>query len=75
MVKLKVKVGSKGQIVIPKVIREKQGIEPGKFLLIDEENGKIVIEKPDVNGLLSWLRETRKKLAEDVYRVSLEDEF
>ncbi|WP_202319189.1 AbrB/MazE/SpoVT family DNA-binding domain-containing protein [Archaeoglobus neptunius] len=75
MVSLKVRVGPKGQIVIPKVIRERLGIEPGNLLLIDERNGKIVIERSDVDELVRWLKENRKKIARDVYKFSLEDEF
>jgi len=75
MVKLKVRVGPKGQIVIPKIIREKLGIEAGNSLLIDEKEGKIVIEKSDVDELIKWLRSSRKRIARDVYKFSLEDEL
>jgi len=75
MVKLKIKVGPKGQIVIPKVIRDKLGIEPGKYVLIDEKNGKILIEKSDIDEVIDWLKAGRKKIAKDVYKFSLEDEF
>lgn len=75
MVKLRVKIGAKGQVVIPKVIREKLGIKPGKTLLVDEKNGKIVIEKFDVDEFIDWLENTRKKIAKDVYKFGLEDEF
>ncbi|MCD6492456.1 MAG: AbrB/MazE/SpoVT family DNA-binding domain-containing protein [Archaeoglobaceae archaeon] len=75
MVKLRVKIGAKGQVVIPKVIREKLGIGPGRILLIDEKNGKIVIEKFDVDEFIDWVKRTRRKIAKDVYRFSLEDEF
>lgn len=75
MVKLRVRTGVKGQIVIPGVIRDKLGISPGEVLLIDEEDGEIVIEKCDVDEFVEWLGETRKRIAKDVYRMSLEDEF
>lgn len=44
-----VKVGEKGQIVIPKEARTVFGIRPGDTLLIlgDEENG-IVVTRPEV---------------------------
>ena len=44
-----VKVGEKGQIVIPKEARDTFGIKPGDTLLIlgDAETG-IVVSKPDV---------------------------
>ena len=49
-----VKVGEKGQIVIPKDAREFYGIHPGDTLLIlgDEENGMIVT-KPEVLSSLA----------------------
>jgi len=75
MVKLKVRVGPKGQIVIPKIIRERLGIEAGNSLVIDEKDGKIVIEKSDVDELIKWLRSSRKRIAKDVYKFSLEDEL
>lgn len=48
------KVGERGQIVIPKDVRELYGIHPGDTLLIlgDEENGMIVT-KPDVLSSLA----------------------
>ena len=43
------KVGEKGQIVIPKEARQIFGVQPGDTLLIlgDEETG-IIVTKPDV---------------------------
>ena len=75
MVKLKVKVGPKGQIVIPKVIRDKIGIKPGKILTIDEKDGTILIEKSDLGEFVEWLKKNRRKVAKEVYKFSLEDEF
>jgi len=34
-----------------------------------------MIEKPDVRELINWLESNRKKVAKDVYKLSLEDEF
>ena len=43
-----VKVSSKGQIVIPKDIREKMGLIPGKEIFIQEsEHSILLIPKPD----------------------------
>jgi len=75
MVKLKVKVGVKGQVVIPKIIRDKLGIKPGEILLVDEEGGKIIMEKFDIEGFIEWVKKNRKKVARDVYKFSLEEEF
>jgi len=75
MVKLKVKVGAKGQVVIPKVIRDKLGIKPDDVLLVDEEGGRIVIEKQNMDDFIEWVKKTRKKVAGEVYRIALEDEL
>ena len=42
--KLKVKVGPKGQIVIPKHIRDSLGIKPSDIVLIDVKDGKAILE-------------------------------
>ena len=42
--KLKVKVGPKGQIVIPKHIRDSMGIRPDDLVFIDVEDGKATME-------------------------------
>jgi AbrB family looped-hinge helix DNA binding protein len=42
--KLKVKVGPKGQIVIPKHIRESLAIKPGDEVLLDIEGERAIIE-------------------------------
>jgi len=42
---LKVKVTSKGQVTIPKEIRDKLGIRPGEGLAFEEKNGVFYIKK------------------------------
>lgn len=51
-----VKVGEKGQIVIPKEVREMFGIEPGDMLLLlaDKERGIAIV---DNDGFLSMASE------------------
>ena len=39
-------VGKRGQVTIPKELRERFGIEGGDDVLIHEEAGKLVIERP-----------------------------
>ena len=55
-----VRVGEKGQIVIPKEARQQFGIEPGDTLLIlgDERRG-IIVTRPEVirEAALSLFRE------------------
>jgi len=45
MVFVNVKVNEKGQIVIPKVLRDAYGIEPKSEIMIGEKNDELVIER------------------------------
>ena len=40
------KVGKRGQVTIPKKLRERFGIKGGDDVVIHEESGKLVIERP-----------------------------
>ena len=56
-------VGEKGQIVIPKVIRDIFKIDRGTKLLVSEDKGKIMIKpiKLDEKHLLMLISETSLK--------------
>jgi AbrB family looped-hinge helix DNA binding protein len=49
---MKVKTSSKGQVVIPREIREKLGIKPGTILNVKAEDRRVILElapeAPDV---------------------------
>lgn len=75
MVRVKVKVGAKGQIVIPKMLRDVLGIEPKKFVTIELQEDRAVILRKSTKELVEWLAENRKPVASDVSRYSLENEF
>jgi AbrB family looped-hinge helix DNA binding protein len=47
-----VKLSSKGQVTIPKVIREFLGLEPGDRLLFRVKGGDVVVEA--VGNLMDW---------------------
>ncbi|MFW5924299.1 MAG: AbrB/MazE/SpoVT family DNA-binding domain-containing protein [archaeon] len=47
------KVGHRGQITIPKELRERFGIHGGDEVLVHEESGKIVIEKSTMEERLA----------------------
>ena len=76
MVKLRLRVGSKGQIVIPKFVRESLGIKRRGHVVSELREGEFVIKREfGIDELLRWLRETRRPIAKDVSRLSLEDEM
>lgn len=49
---LRAKITSKGQITIPKEIREKIGLEPGKEVYFEEKDGLFILKKGWKNPLL-----------------------
>jgi AbrB family looped-hinge helix DNA binding protein len=62
-----VKVGEKGQIVIPKEAREMFGIKPGDLLMIigDEKLGLTIMKADDVRELVNKILEKMDKAEED----------
>lgn len=58
------KVGERGQVTLPKELREKLNIHGGDEVLVHEEDGKITIEKPA----------SREELAEGYRRRAAEAE-
>ena len=62
------KVSFKGQITIPKEIRNKLGVTPGDFVLFAEEKGAVVLKKARIspeeefNKLVTTLDKKIKKL-------------
>ncbi len=82
MVKLRIKVGPKGQIIIPKIFREAYKIKEGGYAILEPaDNGLILrgVESPE--DIVAWIRERRKKVEGkiaklgDLARVDLEEEF
>jgi len=83
---VKVVVGKKGCIIIPKSIRELVGIKEGDVLTLTVENGRVVLEPerraslPEVAKRLREHEEKVRKYAKearlgDLVGVSLEEEF
>ncbi|NOR77228.1 MAG: AbrB/MazE/SpoVT family DNA-binding domain-containing protein [Methanophagales archaeon] len=74
-VRVKVKVGTKGQIAIPKMLRELLGIETRKYVTIEMRDDKAVISRRNTKELVEWLEVNRKPVGRDVSRYSLKNEF
>ena len=52
MIKLKSKIGPKGQVVIPKPIRESFGFEPGENVYFYVHKDEVVLEKKSGEQIL-----------------------
>jgi AbrB family looped-hinge helix DNA binding protein len=57
-----VRVSGKGQIVIPRIVRRKLGIEPGKRLLVATDGGAIFLKKLEDLSLEEISERTTKVL-------------
>jgi len=70
------KVGERGQVTIPKELRDRLGISGGDEVLVHEEEGKIVIETSVTREVLAegYRRrsEEMEKLADEMENVSKE---
>jgi antitoxin PrlF len=52
---MKTIVSEKGQITIPKAVRDKLGIVPGTVLEVDSVEGKLVaVKKEPLDAILKW---------------------
>jgi len=82
MVKLRLKVGPKGQIIIPKILREKYGIRENNYVFIEIRDNELVITKaPTIDETLEWIKLRKKRLKAkqgslgELAEVDLEEEF
>jgi len=85
MVELKLKVGEKGQILIPKLLREKYGVKEGEAVLIEPtDEGILVKGRPSPEQILEMLRRHEEEVKAlgarspklgDLQRSYLEEEF
>lgn len=63
MVELKVRLGAKGQIVIPKILREAYKLYPREEVIIKEVQDGVLIKKP-ADDIIERLREIAEKVNE-----------
>jgi AbrB family looped-hinge helix DNA binding protein len=70
----KVRISSKGQIVIPKAIREHLGIRPNKFILMEVEKDQAVIKPaPDVKKTLKGILKGKPSMKKALMRDHLSE--
>ncbi len=82
MVRLRVRVGPKGQIVIPKILREVYKIKEGGYVILEPADDKLILRGvEDPEEIIKWIRERRKRIGGrearlgDLAKVDLEEEF
>ena len=83
LVKLRVKVGPKGQIVIPKILREAYRIRERGYVIIEPtSNGLLVKGVEDPREIVKWIRKRRSRIKYsktarlgELALVDLEEEF
>ncbi len=85
MVELRVKVGEKGQILIPKILRDRYGIKEGVQVMIEPtEEGVLIRGRPSPEEVMSRLWKHLEKIKRlgvsgprlgDLRKIYLEIEF
>ncbi len=63
------KVGPKGQVVIPSDIREMLGIRPGEQVVVEVDDGNVVIKRKEesiANHLSQLVPEEKKKNIDEI---------
>lgn len=70
------KVGPKGQVVIPQAIRKALKIEPGSKVTVTLEDDKAIIEKPDFDAVAVFRKVARNgKSVDKINPHSYEEEI
>jgi AbrB family looped-hinge helix DNA binding protein len=74
------KVGPKGQVVIPRAIRKALKIEPGTKVLVRLEDDQVVVKKPAFDALAVFRRvahsgESVDEINPHAYEEELEERF
>lgn len=80
ILKTKMKVGPKGQIVIPKEIRDEKKIFPGDEVFVELNSKGILIEKPQIDVVADFERIAKsikynKKIDPHAYEEELEERW
>ena len=78
MLRLKSKLGPKGQAVIPKEIRELMGIKPGSIVVFEVRGEEVIVKPLDNHGSVDELtglipRELKAKKEIDTKKIILSE--
>jgi AbrB family looped-hinge helix DNA binding protein len=71
------KVGPKGQVVIPRVMRKSLKISPGSKVKFTLDNGRLILDKPSFDSVATFARIAKqinynKKISPHQYEEELE---
>ena len=55
------KIGTRGQVTIPKEAREKFNLKPGNIVLFIEKDGRLMIVKGDLKDLREYINRRLEK--------------
>jgi len=80
LIREEMKVGPKGQVVIPIAIRKALKIEPGSKVTVTLEDGKAILEKPAFDAVAVFERAAKiihdnKKIDPHEYEEELEERY
>jgi AbrB family looped-hinge helix DNA binding protein len=80
LIREEMKVGPKGQVVIPQAIRKALKIEPGSKVTVTLEDDKAIIEKPDFDAVAVFEENAKKihynkKIDPHEYEEELEERY
>lgn len=81
MIKEEMKIGPKGQVVIPKLFRKTMGFYPGSTVVFELEGNKLLIERPEVKTeeIFAQIAKSGKSVKElhphEAYEEELEERW
>ena len=61
MVQLQVKLGLKGQVLIPKILRDEFGLVPGREVVIMETSEGVLITRPHIENPIAVFEKCAKQ--------------
>jgi AbrB family looped-hinge helix DNA binding protein len=73
MIRQKMKVGTKGQVVIPKIFRENMGIRPGSVVVFEMTSDGLLIERPAESAVAVF--ERIAKSGKPVKRIDADKDY